>query len=180
MRNEVYKDTPLACLYLSLEGRGKEGEGVEGRLLKSLIFPEKSLRLFTMTENDNQKLDLIMKMIEQVEKRIEQQDKRSDQIVSMIEQQDKRFEQIDKRFEQAEIARKEDRAEWQKAREEDRAEWRRSFEDIKYDLRLDKQKLEKVYEARNQVTVSFSRAFATANAAIAGVIAVMVSMFWNK
>ena len=87
---------------------------------------------------------------------------------------------VNRRFEQAEIARKEDRVEWQKAREEDRAEWRRSFEDIKYDLRLDKQKLEKVYEARNQVTVSFSRAFATANAAIAGVIAVMVSMFWNK
>ena len=108
-----------------------------------------------MTENDNQKLDLIMKMIEQVEKRIEQQDRRSDQIVSMIE----RLEE---------------------AQKEDRSEWRRSFEAVKYDLRLDKEKLEKVYEARNQVTVSFSRAFATANAAIAGVLAVMVSMFWNK
>ena len=102
------------------------------------------------------------------------------------------------RFEKMEEQRKEDKKEWQKARaedrsesqkarEEDRSEWRRGFEmlrednrEIRYDLRLDKEKLDRVYDARNQVTVSFSRAFATANAAIAGVLAVMVSMFWNK
>ena len=76
-------------------------------------------------------------------------------------------------------AREEDRAEWRNAREEDRTEWRRGFDEIKYDLRLDKEKLEKVYEARNQVTVNFSRAFATTNAFIAGVIAVIVSLFMN-
>ncbi len=68
-----------------------------------------------MTENDNQKLDLIIKMIEQHDKR--------------FDQHDKKFEQIEKKFEQIEQARKEDRAEWRRAREEDRAEWRSAREE---------------------------------------------------
>ena len=122
-----------------------------------------------MTENDNQKLDLIIKMIEQVEKRLDQHDRRFDQI-----EQVRKEDRTEWRH-----AREEDRAEWRNAREEDRTEWRRGFDEIKYDLRLDKEKLEKVYEARNQVTVNFSRAFATTNAFIAGVIAVIVSLFMN-
>ena len=99
---------------------------------------------------------------------------------------------VNRRFEQVEIARKEDRAETHrlfaeqnkqreedraethrlfaeqnKQREEDRAEWRRSFEDIKYDLRLDKEKLQEVYESRDRVTVSFTRAWASASFFIA-------------
>ena len=130
-----------------------------------------------MTENDSQKLDLILKMLDQHDKRFEQ-----------IEEARKEDRAEWRRgFDEQNKQREEDRAEWRrgfdeqnKQREKDRVEWRRGFDEIKYDLRLDKEKLEKVYEARNQVTVSFSRAFATANAAIAGVLAVMVSMFWNK
>ena len=59
----------------------------KGRLFETLIFSDNSLPLFTMTENDNQKLDLIMKMIEQ-------QDRRSDQIVSMIEQHTQRYRHV--------------------------------------------------------------------------------------
>ena len=135
-----------------------------------------------MTENDNQKLDLLVKIAEQTEKRFDQIDKRFEQMESRFDQIDKRFEQmensfdqIDKRFEQMES--RFDQIE--QTRKEDRAEWRRGFDEIKYDLRLDKEKLEKVYEARNQVTVNFSRAFATTNAFIAGVLAVIVSLFMN-
>ena len=112
---------------------------------ESLIFPEKSLSCYQMNKED-----LIIKLLEEFKA------------------------DVNRRFEQVEIARKEDRAETHrlfaeqnKQREEDRAEWRRSFEDIKYDLRLDKEKLQEVYESRDRVTVSFTRAWASASFFIA-------------
>ena len=126
---------------------------------ESLIFREKSLPCFQMNKED-----LIIKLLEDQSRRLEE----------FKGDVNRRFEQVDKRFEQAEIARKEDRtemhrlfAEQNKQREEDRAEWRRSFEDIKYDLRLDKEKLQEVYESRDRVTVSFTRAWASASFFIA-------------
>ncbi len=140
-----------------------------------------------MTEHDNQNTELLINMIRGLEKQ-------SDQI--RITQKEDRTEWRKTReedraemrhlFEEQKKAREKDLAEMhrlfeeqKKNREEDRTEWRRGFDEMKYDLRLDKEKLEKVYEARNQVTVGFSRAFATTNAFIAGIIAVLVSLFMN-
>jgi len=174
-----------------------------------------------MTESENQKLDLIIKMIDQQNIRIDQVEKsvkedraknvRQFELLSQ-EIKESRTENA-RQFELMAQERKIDRAEWKAARaedrsenvrqfdlliqgmKEDRAENKRQFEsfsdniiDVKNDLvdaireekderRRLEAKVEKVYEARNQVTVSFSRSFAAANAFIAGVIAVIVSLF---
>ena len=170
---------------------------------KSLIFPEKSLLLFTMTENDNQKLDLIMKMIEQHDRRFDQieESRREDRA-----EMGRRFEQAEmarkedraewqkareedraemvRRFEQAEMARKEDRAEWQKAREEDRAEMARRFDQIERRLERiednqvsEKKRLDEVYEARERVKITFGWQWGMASMFIAIVAAGITKIF---
>jgi len=69
---------------------------------------------------------------------------------------DRRFEQIDKRFEQ--MDKKMDR-QFDALKDE--------LKDIKYDLRMDQQKLEKVYDERRQVTVKFTQAWSLASMFIA-------------
>ena len=112
------------------------------------------------------KFDLIIEILRQQDKRFDQFEKRFEQ---KFEQVDKRFEQSEKRFEQKfeQMYRRFD-------------ELKEKMKDVRYDLRLNKEKLGRVYEARNQVTVSFSRSFATINACIAGAIAVFVSLFMSK
>jgi len=163
-----------------------------------------------MTESENQKLDLIIRMIEQLEKRQDHHDNRFDKIEQT--QKEDRAENV-RQFDKIVQERKADRAEWKVSREEDRVENKRQFESIIQEMKEDRAenkrhferlvdyiddvkrdlidaigeeknerkrleaKVEKVYEARNQVTVSFSRSFAAANAFIAGVIAVIVSLF---
>ena len=68
-----------------------------------------------------------------------------------FEQVDKRFEQIDKRFEQIDSELKQ----------------------IREMIREDKNKLEKVYESRNRVTVNFTRSWMLASFGIA----IFVSLF---
>jgi len=94
------------------------------------------------------KADLILEVLRQHDKRFEQ-----------IE---KRFEQIDKRFDQIAQDRAQDRTEWKAARAEDRAETNRRFEqmDKRFDhlenlIERDKDKLEKVYESRDKVKITF-------------------------
>jgi len=152
-----------------------------------------------MTENENQKLDLLIKMFEQQSRRIDQieSDRRADRAEWKAAREEDRAE-IARQFEQMEQARKEDRAEWKTAQKEDRAENTRQFERLEHLIHETKQellkaiqeekhererleaKVEKVYEARNQVTVSFSRSFAATNAFIAGMIAIIVSLVMNK
>ena len=170
-----------------------------------------------MTENENQKLDLLIKMFEQQSRRIDQieSDRRADRAEWKAAREEDRaeiarqFDQMEqtrkedraettRQFEQMEQARKEDRAEWKATQEKDRAENTRQFERLEHLIHETKQellkaiqeekhererleaKVEKVYEARNQVTVSFSRSFAATNAFIAGMIAIIVSLVMNK
>ena len=76
--------------------------------------------------NTDDKLNLIIEILKQHEKRF-------DQI-------DKRFEQIDKRFEQIET-------QLQDIREDIR--------DMKFDFRSDRRKLDKVYDSRNKLKITF-------------------------
>ena len=90
-----------------------------------------------MTENDSQKLDLILKMLEQHDKRFEQMEevRREDraELARRFEQVDKRFEQVDKRFDQViDLIREEKQ------------------ERVKLEGKVDK-----VYEAREKVKVTF-------------------------
>lgn len=77
-----------------------------------------------------EKFDLILRLLEdfrdETMRRFEQIDKR-------FEQMDKRFEQIDKRFAQME----------------------KQFDGVRVEIREDRQKLDKVYEARERVKVTF-------------------------
>ncbi len=56
----------------------------------------------------------------------------------------------------------------------------RRLERIEDNQVSEKKRLDDVYEARNQVTVNFSRAFATMNILISGVIAALVALFVGK
>ena len=57
---------------------------------------------------------------------------------------------VNRRFEQAEIARKEDRAEWQKAREEDRAEMARRFEQVEMARKEDRAEMYRLFAEQNK------------------------------
>ena len=164
-----------------------------------------------MTENENQKLDLLIKMFEQQSRRIDQieSDRRADRAEWKAAREEDRaettrqFEQMEqtrkedraeiaRQFEQMEQARKEDQAEWKAARETDRAEWKAAREEdraeirnffkelkeenkeIKHDLRLDKEKLQEVYNARDYVSVRFTRAWASASFFIALIASTIV------
>ncbi len=128
-----------------------------------------------MTVNDNQKLDLIIKMIEQIERRADHQDLllREFRTEWKDAREKDRTEWKNAREEDRaewKNAREGDRAEWKNAREEDRAEWRRYFEELKadnreirHDLRIDKEKLEKVYESRYEVKYKIDRDFILKN-----------------
>ena len=105
------------------------------------------------------KLDQIIDILNQHEKRFDQIDKRFEQI-------DKRFDQVDKHFEQIE-----------KNLEEFKTETRENFRDIKYDLRSDKEKLEQVYQARDKVKITFGWQWGMASLMIAVVASGITQAF---
>ena len=105
------------------------------------------------------KLDRIIDILNQHEKRFDQIDKRFEQI-------DKRFDQVDKHFEQIE-----------KNLEEFKTETRENFRDIKYDLRSDKEKLEQVYQARDKVKITFGWQWGMASLMIAVVASGITQAF---
>ncbi len=80
-----------------------------------------------------------------------QTDQKLDLIIKMIEQVEKRLDQVERRLER-----------------------------IEDNQVSEKKRLDDVYEARNQVTVNFSRAFATMNILISGVVAALVALFVGK
>jgi hypothetical protein len=79
-----------------------------------------------------------------------------DLILEILRQHDKRFEQMETNL------------------RDFKQEVKEEFKDLKYALRLDKEKLEKVYEARERVTVSFTRSWATASFFIALIASTIV------
>jgi len=106
-------------------------------------------------------------------------------------QVDKKFEQADKRFEQMEIQRQADKADTDKKFErleqkmdkqfaELRSEFKEEIKEMKYYLRTDREKLDKVYDSRNHLKVRFSWSFAGVNAFIAMLTALVVSFVANN
>ena len=109
------------------------------------------------------KLDRIIDILNQHEKRF-------DQI-------DRRFEQIDKRFEQIEKNLEEFKNEIRSEIQEFKTETRENFRDIKYDLRSDKEKLEQVYQTRDKVKITFGWQWGMASLMIAVVASGITQAF---
>jgi chromosome segregation ATPase len=105
----------------------------------------------------NTKLDLVLQILEQHEKRFDQIDKRLDQMDRRLDQMDKRFEQIDKRFEQ--IDRRLD----------------------KIDNRLERleYRVDDIYDSRDKVSVKFIRSWMFASLGIT-FLSVTLALAVNK
>jgi len=115
---------------------------------------------------DNQKLDLIMKMIEQ-------QSVVTQQLATSLQEVKLDIRNVREEMKEGFREEKHERAKMGEKLEKTQEVMGGKLEKVE-------SRLEKVYEARNQVTVNFSRAFATTNAVIAGVIAILVSLFVGK
>lgn len=120
-----------------------------------------------------EKIDLLIQMFEQHEKRLDQMEtsnqKNFDQIEKGFEQIEKRFEQVEKRFEQVE-KRFEQVFEQIKDLKDD-------VRELKRDVKNERDKLQEVYESRDKVTVTFGRAFPVFNAFVSGIVAFIVVFF---
>lgn len=93
-----------------------------------------------------------------VDKRFESMDKRFEGIDKRFEGMDKKFDSMETRFDQARMERME----------------------LREMIQQDRQKLNEVYEARNTVSVSFSRAFVGINLVLSGLVSGIVSFFVSR
>ncbi len=109
------------------------------------------------------KLDLIIEILRQHDKRFDYLEKARDddraENTRRFEQIEKRFEQIDKRFEQI---------------DRQFVELKEEIKEMRHDVGKDKDKLQEVYEARDRVSVSFTRAWTTASFFIALIASTIV------
>ena len=105
------------------------------------------------------KLDLIIEILHQHDKRFEQMEANRQSDKQEILQ---RFEQVDKRFEQV---------------EEKLQNLKQEVRDVKHDVRSDRDKLQEVYESRNKVAVSFTKSWAIASFFIAMISSTIVIAF---
>lgn len=119
---------------------------------------------------NTEKIDLVLELLRDFKKDTE---RRFDEIDKRFEQVDKRFEQIDKRFEQ--VDKRLDHMETQTEN---------TFSDIKTMIREGKReyerlsdRVEKVYEAREKVKITFGWQWAAASFFIAVLSAGIVGIF---
>jgi archaellum component FlaC len=102
--------------------------------------------------------ELIRDFKNDVNRRFGEVDKRLDGIDKRFEGIDRRFENIDVKFEQARLERME----------------------LREMILQDRQKLNEVYEARNNVSVSFSRAFVGVSLVLSALVSAVTSLFVSK
>ena len=101
-------------------------------------------------------------------------------IIKMIEQTDKRLDQHDKRFDRIEVELREFKIEMKEFKDNTHKE----FDNINKELRTFKdyshKEFDKINKNRQKVTIQFSSIFASINAFIAGLVAFIVTIFSEK